>query len=425
MRIAVVGAGVVGASVAWELTERGHAVVLIDRAAAVGQETSYANGGQLHAGHAAPWNPPGVLRDALAWLGRADSPLRLRPARLLRSPAWALRFLANARAARHRRHARANAELAAYSLRALDAVCERTGIELEGRGRGALKLFDEQRALGHGLAEAEAVADLGIRHRALTPEQAVAREPALAEGAERLAGAIEFPDDGCGDALHFTEAVSQQAAAAGAELRLGTTVHHLLGGRRGVSGVATDRGPITADAVVIAAGSYAPRLTRPLGLRLPIEPIKGYSVTLPLAGADGAAPQVPIIDDARKIVVTRLGERLRIAGKAEIAGFDTRLRERDWRAVREQGLARFPRLAQRLAEAPSHPWAGLRPMTCDGPPILGPTAIPGLHLAAGVGHLGWTFAPGGARLVADQLEGRPCAISPVPFHAARYRRPPR
>ncbi len=421
MRIAVVGAGVVGTAVAWELTARGHEAVLIDRCDAVAQETSYANGAQLHAGHAAPWNPPGVLRDALAWLGKADSPLRVNPLRVLRAPAWSLRFLANATAERYRRHADANAALALYGLRYARAWRDELGLALEGHDSGILKLFDDHRALAKGREEAEAVAALGIRHRLLDAEAAVAREPALADSAAQLAGAIEFPDDGYGDALRFTEQLAERLQAEGGELRLGTRVRRLLGDRGGVTGVATDRGPIQADAVIVAAGSYSPALTRPLGVRLPIEPIKGYSVTLDLAGTAGA-PATPIIDDPRKVVITRLGDQLRIAGKAEITGFDERLQERRWQAVRRQGLARFPRLAEQLADAPSHPWAGLRPMTCDGPPILGPTPVPRLHLAAGVGHLGWTFAAGSARLVADQLEGRPCELDPAPYRLDRYRR---
>ncbi len=420
MRIAVVGAGVVGTSVAWELTARGHRVVLIDRAPEVAQETSYANGAQLHAGHAAPWNPPGVLFDALRWLGRSDSPLRIHPGRVLRAPSWSLRFLANATSRRYRNHARANARLAEYGVRSTRHWREELGLQFEGRDSGILKLFDDPRTLEHGQREAEAVRELGIEHRLLTRDEAIEREPALAAGADQLAGAIEFPGDGCGDALLFTQELARRATEHGAALQLGTTVRRVLGGHAGADGLETDHGTVEADQIVLAAGSYAPALARPLGIRLPIEPIKGYSVTLSLDGIEGA-PNTPIIDDARKVVVTRLGNRLRIAGKAEICGFDTALDERRWRAVREQGLSRFPGLAEQLADAPSEPWAGLRPMSCDGPPILGPTGVPRLHLACGVGHLGWTFAAGSARLVADQLEGRTCDIDPAPYRFDRFR----
>lgn len=418
MRIAVVGAGVVGTSVAWELTARGHQIVLIERCSDVAQETSYANGAQLHAGHAAPWNPPGVLRDAIAWLGKPDSPLRINPLRVLRNPSWSLRFLANATARRYRRHADANAVLALYGLQQARAWRDELDLSFAARDSGILKLFDDPDALEQGCTEAAAVEALGIRHQVLGVDETLAREPALSDTADQLAGAIEFPDDGCGDPLQFTAALAQRLTAEGAELWLDTTARRLLGGPAGVEGVETSRGIIDADAVVVAAGSYSPALTRSFGLRLPIEPVKGYSVSIPLHGIEGA-PGMPIIDDARKVVVTRLGEQLRIAGKAEITGFDLRLDERRWRAVREQGLSRFPRLAEQLADAPSQPWAGLRPMTCDGPPILGPTPISGLHLATGVGHLGWTFAAGSARLVADQLEERTCDLDPAPYWLQR------
>ncbi|MFP4649236.1 MAG: D-amino acid dehydrogenase [Halorhodospira sp.] len=421
MRIAVAGAGVVGTSVAWELASRGHEVVLIDRREAVAQETSYANGAQLHAGHAAPWNPPGVLRDAIGWLGKPGSPLRINPLRVLRAPVWSLRFLANATAARYRRHADANAALALYGIQRTRAWRDELGLAFDAHDSGILKLFDDTATLEQGRREAQAVASIGIRHRVLSVEETIACEPALTDSADQLAGAIEFPDDGYGDALRFTEQLAERLRQEGAELRLGTPIHQLLGDRDGVTGVVSEHGPIHADAVIVATGSYAPALTRPLGIRLPIEPIKGYSVSLPLSGVE-RAPQKPIIDDARKVVLTRLGDQLRIGGKAEITGFDDRLPERRWRAVREQGLARFPHLAEQLANTPSNPWSGLRPMTCDGPPILGPTPLPGLHLAVGVGHLGWTFAAGSARLVADQLEGRPCELDPAPYRLSRYSR---
>ncbi len=416
----MVGAGVVGVATAWELTRRGHEVILLDRHTEVAQETSHANGAQLHAGHAAPWNPPGVLREAIAWLGRYNSPLHIHPLRVLRAPAWTLRFLANATTARYRRHTRANAALALYGLRQARAWSEELGLAYDADESGILKVFDDTAALQKGRAEAEAVQDLGIRHRVLTPEETRRREPALQDSTQPLAGAIEFPEDRAGDPLHFTQALAERLVEAGAQLRLGVTAHQLNGDKDGICGIATDAGTIETEAVIIAAGSYSPSLTRPLGLRLPIEPVKGYSVTLPIAGIEGA-PQMPIIDDAHKVVVTPLDGRLRIAGKAEIAGFDTGLPEARWRAVREQGLVRFPRLAAQLAEAPSEPWAGLRPMSCDGPPILGPTRIPGLHLATGVGHLGWTFAAGSARLIADQLERRGCDIAPHAYRAARFR----
>ncbi len=420
MRIAIVGAGVVGTAAAWELTTRGHEVVLVDRCPAVADETSHANGAQLHAGHAAPWNPPGVLTDALRWLGRPDSPLRINPLRVLRQPLWSLRFLANATPGRYHAHARANAALARYGVERTRAWAAELAIDYDAPPTGILKVFDDASALRHGRSEAERVQDIGIRHRVLSPAETLEREPALADGAGSLAGAIEFPDDGPGDPLRFTRALAEHLAAEGASLQLGTTVHGLLGDRhQGAHGLSTDHGAVEADAVILAAGSYTPALARPLGLRLPIEPIKGYSVTLPLAGLEGA-PRTPLIDDPRKVVITPLGEHLRIAGKAEITGFSTELDERRWRAVREQGLARFPHLAEQLREAPSQPWAGLRPMTCDGPPILGPTRVPGLHLAAGAGHLGWTFAAGSARLVADQLEGRACEIDPAPYRAQRF-----
>ncbi|MCG5530122.1 D-amino acid dehydrogenase [Halorhodospira halochloris] len=418
MRIVVVGAGVIGATLTWELTERGHQVILVDRAKEVAHETSYANGGQLHAGHAAPWNSPGMLTDALRWLGRADSPLRIRPERLLGAPWWLMRFLANANKARHHSNARANATLALYSVQRLYDIIEHTGVECQLRRSSILKLFDDRASLQRGIAAAQAVKDLGIRYNVLDRAQTIAREPTLSisNDSGKLVGSIEYPEDGCADALMFCQGIAKKAAQKGAELRLGNPVIRLRGDQtQGVAGVVTEHGLIDGDAVVVAAGSHCNQLVQPLGLRLPLEPIKGYSVTIPLGDAAELAPNKPIIDDVRKIVLTRLGDRLRIAGKAEISGFDTRLNPDRCNSVREQGLARFPRLAERLGSIPGEHWSGLRPMTCKGTPLLGPTPIRGLHLATGAGHLGWTFAAGAAELVADQLEGKKSAIYTGPY----------
>lgn len=421
MRIVVVGAGVIGATLTWELTQRGHQVVLVERAEGAAREASFANGGQLHTGHAAPWNTPGIMLDALRWIGRADSPLRLRYSRLMSSPWWALRFIANSTKKRHLNHARANSALALYSIRRLYEIIESNGIECNLRRTGILKVFDTRAALENGVAAAREITDLGIPYKVLDRAQTLSREPSLNINGEKakLIGAIEFPEDGCADAHLFSQAILERALHQGAELRPATPVIRLRGDQRGVAGVVTQHGLIDGDAVILAAGSYSAALARPLGIRLPIEPIKGYSVTLSLEGVAEYAPNRPLIDDARKIVLTRLGDRLRIAGKAELGGFDTRLNEENCRAVRDQGLARFPELTNQLSKTGAigraENWSGLRPMTCNGPPILGPTPVPGLHLATGSGHLGWTFAAGTAEVVADQLEGKQPAIDVAPY----------
>lgn len=417
MRIVVVGAGVIGTTLTWELTERGHHVVLVERAKEAARETSYANGGQLHAGHSAPWNSPGMLFDALRWLGRSDSPLRIRPERLFSSPWWMLRFAANSSSRRHKNNTRANSILAQHSVNRLNELIERTGIECQRRRSSILKLFDDRKSLQRGIAAAQAVEDIGIRYNVLDRTQTLAREPTLyPNGGGRLVGSIEFPQDGCADALLFSQALVEMSIDQGAEFRPATPVIRLRGTPNGVAGVVTEHGLIDGDAIILAAGSYTPHLARPLGLRLPIEPIKGYSATIPLRGMEEYAPNRPIVDDMRKIVLTRLGESLRIAGKAEISGFDTRINPERCDAVRRQGLARFPELAKKLSKTKSENWSGLRPMTCKGPPILGPSPIPGLHLASGVGHLGWTFCAGIAELVADQIEGKKSVIDPRPYN---------
>ena len=419
MRIAVIGAGLMGAATALQLARDGHRVTLLDRRDEPGMETSYANGGLLHAGHSAPWNSPGIVYDLARWIGREDAPFLVRPSQLPRLAGWGARFLANSRPERFARHVRANAALARYSIEELHRLREAEGLEFGGRGGGILKIFREHAAMEKARRQADAAADRGVRCRLLNAAEVAEAEPALAEAARDLVGALHYLDDGCGDAHLFTQAAVARACEMQAEFRGGVDVVAIRrhGGR--VAAVVTTDGELAVDACVLAAGSYSPGLARPLGLRLPIYPVKGYSVTIPLEGA-GPAPRLPFIDDARKIVVAVLGDRLRMAGTAELAGFDTTVVRRRALGVRDQALASLPELARRLPRVEGELWAGLRPMTADGPPILGSTPVAGLYLATGTGHLGWTFAAGAGRAVADVIGGREPAIDMAPYDVRRY-----
>lgn len=420
MHVAVIGAGVMGAASALYLARAGHQVTVLDRRPAPGLETSFANGGLLHASHAAPWNSPGVLLDILRWIGREDAPFLIRPAALAGSIGWGLRFIANSRPKRFAQHTRANAALAAYSLKALQTLLADESLSFDYSGNGILKLFRTDEQLQHGQRAARSLAQAGVRSEVLTPGQIVEREPALAEGHHELTGAVYFPDDASGDAQRFcAEAIRRVTEHYGGTFRGDVEVHRLR--RRGgaVHGVSTNQGPIDADSTVLANGTSAAALARSVGMRLPIHPVKGYSVSLPLRGTSGV-PRIPYIDDGHKVVVAILGETLRIAGTAEIAGYDTTLRRARAQSVRHLGLAAMPALGRQLADREGDLWAGLRPMTADGPPVLGPSALPGLHLAAGAGHLGWTFAAGAGKLVADGVDGRRSEIDPRPYSPQRF-----
>ncbi|MES1943576.1 D-amino acid dehydrogenase small subunit [Salinisphaera sp. PC39] len=407
MRVIVIGAGLLGTSTAYFLAERGHDVVVLDRARAIADETSHANGGIIHASNAAPWNAPGVVRQALRWIGRRDAPIAVRPSALPGLARWGLSFLRHSRRDRFERSLRANARLAVYSLAVMRELRDRTGLDYHARTAGCLAVFRDQAGLDAAGREAAILADAGVRSEILDRRALAAREPTLADG---FAGGLLYPDDESGDACLFTRALASRARERGAEFRLATPVTRLLVENGAVTGAATPAGDFRGDACVLAAGSYSPALARPAGLRLPIYPVKGHSLTLPLPPG-APLPHAPLIDGERKVVAAVLGDRLRVAGFAEFAGYDRRTDTRRSQALLRGLRAVLPDLAARLDPATAEPWAGLRPTTPDGRPLLGPTPAPGLYLATGTGHLGWTFAAGAGRLVADAVSGAPPALA--------------
>lgn len=401
MRVLVLGAGVVGTAAAWYLTRAGHEVTVLERRDGAGLETSFANGGQVSPCHAEPWANPSVLPKVLKWLGREDAPLLFRWTRW--DPAlweWGLRFLANCTPQRTETNTERTLRVALYSRTCLQDLRAETGIDYDQRTQGILHVYRDRREFGHACGAADLMGRWGLRRLVKSPAECVAIEPALADTAEQLAGGIFTPEDESGDAYKFTRELAALAAAQGAGFRYGVTVQALLRDGDRVSGAATDHGEFPADAVVLAAASFSPALARPLGLRLPIVPAKGYSITLP---AGNGAPSVSITDDEHKIVFSRLGDRLRVAGTAEMTGFDTALTPARWQAVRRQAQRLFPHAGDYdRAEA----WTGLRPVTPDSVPLLGATPIRNLYLDTGHGTLGWTMACGSGRVIADLVSGR-------------------
>lgn len=421
MRIIVIGAGVLGVSTAWYLARDGHDVTVLDRATRPGEETSFANGGLLHASHAEPWNAPGVVWQLLRWIGREDSPLLLRPGQIPRLIGWGLGFLRNSTTARFERHTAINAALAVYSLQQLQELRRITGIRYDDGQHGILKVFHEQEALDKTRHASELMLATGVRHSVLDGRQAVALEPSLEESREQLVGAIYYPDDESGDARLFTERLADLAEREGVRFRYGVEVERLDVRDGRWQAVETRDERLEADACVVAAGNDAKRLARQAGVRLPIYPVKGYSVTLPLEGWRNP-PTIPLIDDARKVVITILGDRIRLAGTAEFAGYDTTLHTRRAATVLHQAAGLYPSLGEHAEHCEPAYWTGLRPMTMDGPPILGPSPVEGLYLNAGPGHLGWTFACGCSRIVADVVGGREPELPLEGLDLRRFRR---
>jgi D-amino-acid dehydrogenase len=407
MRVLVLGGGVVGVAAAWYLTDDGHEVTVVDRQPGPALETSFANGGQISALHAGPWAGPGVPRQILRWLGQEDAPLLFRLRADWRQWQWGLQFLAECRASRTRRNTRECLSLALYSRDCLRALRAATGIEYDHLERGILELHTDAGAFAQAVAKDELLREYGCQREVKTAAECVAIEPALAACRERLAGGIFAPGDESGDAQRFTQALASLAAARGLVFRGGTAVEALAiegGTVRGARCVnAHGRAELlTADAYVVALGSYSPLLLRPIGVPALVYPVKGYSATIDV-GAHRGAPTVSLTDVASKIVISRLGGKLRIAGTAELSGYDTGLNAVRCEALLRRVFALFPDAGERGS---AQLWAGLRPATPSNVPLVGRTRLPNLFLDTGHGTLGWTMACGSGRALADVIGGR-------------------
>ena len=406
MKVAVLGAGVIGVTSAWYLAEAGHDVTVIERQPEAGLETSFANGGQIASGHAEPWARPSVIPKILNWLGREDAPMLFRPRADLAQWAWALRFLLECVPGRFERNMRDLLGLALYSRGCLRALREATGLQYDSLSGGVLHFCSTQRDFEALARHAEETRQLGIGREVKTATECFAIEPALKGSQVPIAGGVYTPQDESGDAFIFTRGLAQLARERGVRFIHGSTVQALEPSADRVSGVRLRGGGLDrleTDAYVIALGSYSPLLLAPLGVRIPVYPLKGYSITVPLSPEHAAvAPRVSLTDESRKIVISRLGERLRSAGTAELTGYDTQVNPVRCEAI----LARVRRLFPGLAGAGSvaH-WAGLRPATPSNVPLIGRTRYRNLFLNTGHGTLGWTLACGSGRALADLMSG--------------------
>ena len=415
MKILVLGAGVVGTASAWYLSRAGHQVTVVDRQPAAGLETSYANGGQISVSHAEPWANPHVLPKLLRWLGREDAPLlwrwRADPAQL----AWGLRFLRECTTARARANVGAIVRLGLASRAALQSLRRELGLEYDQLERGILHFYTDAREFEHAIPQAALMRDFGCERVPQTAAECLAIEPALAGSRVPIVGGTYTAGDESGDARKFTQALAQRAALRGVRFRHGETVAGLECGGSRLTGVRLASGEcVAADITVLALGSYSPLFLKPLGIRLPVYPAKGYSVTMVLP--DGvAAPTVSLTDDGHKIVISRLGQTLRVAGTAEFNGYDTAINPVRCAALRLRIGEVFPALA---GANEVDRWAGLRPATPGNVPLVGDMSgagLAGLWLNTGHGTLGWTLACGSGRLLADLVCGRDPGLDASPY----------
>ncbi|KQP62186.1 D-amino acid dehydrogenase [Methylobacterium sp. Leaf112] len=416
MRILVLGSGVVGVTSAYYLAKAGHAVTVLDRQAGSGMETSFANAGQVSPGYAAPWAAPGIPVKAMKWLLMRHRPLVLWPSFEPRLYGWLARMLANCTEEAYARNKGRMVRLAEYSRDVLRDLRHDTGIAYDHRERGTLQVFRTPKQLDHVGDDTRVLDAYGVKYAVLDRAGCVAAEPALGAVCEKIVGGLRLPGDETGDAHLFTKELAALCERLGVVFRYGVNIDGLeVDGDRVVAVRAgTDR--FRADAYVAAMGSYTPALLRPHGVRLPVYPVKGYSLTLPVIAPD-AAPVSTVMDETFKVGITRLGERIRVGGTAELASFSQTLRG-PRRATLERSVGDlFPR-GGKLSEASF--WTGLRPMTPDGTPIVGATNLANLFTNTGHGTLGWTMACGSARLLADLISGRAPDIDHRDLAQARY-----
>ncbi len=407
MKVAVYGAGIIGVSSAWWLARAGHEVEVIERRPGVALETSRANGGQISVCYAEPWASRHTLKKVLRWLGRADAPLRLSLRPDPRQWLWCLQFLRECRAPRFAANLRAMVTLAQYSRATLRELRAALGIEYDHLERGILAFYRDPREFEQACASAAQMRALGVDRRIVDAAEVLRIEPALAAARDPIVGGDFTADDESGDVHLFTRALADRARAGGVRFRFNTRVNRLVAvnGRVSVAELVEPDGffrPLHADIHVVALGSFTPALLAPLGLSCPVWPAKGYSATFGLRDAAGA-PVVSLIDQAAKIVTSRLGDRLRVAGTAEIGGYSRALDTSRCNHLVEHARSLFP---SALDFDTVQFWSGLRPTTPSNVPLIGQTRVRNLYLNTGHGSLGWTMGAGSGRVLADLVSGR-------------------
>lgn len=401
-RVVVLGGGIVGVTSAFFLARSGYRVTLIELQSGPGLETSFANGGLVTPSMSDPWAAPGIPGLLLKWLGREGSPFLVRLGAIPGLMSWGLKFLGQCNAESWRKNTETTLRLCTYSHQCLKDLVRETGVNYDANQSGTLHLFRDELSMAKTRQSAELVGSLGVRSRILNAAGCAELEPSLASQLDRISGGIHYPGDEAGDAHKFTQNLARICESIGVTFRFGETVESVETRSGAVSAAITDAGRVPADVCLVALGNASASLLRLLGIDLPIYPVKGYSVTYPIDGWNGA-PVVPFVDDARKIGIVRIGDRVRVAGTAEFTGHDKTLNRKRIDNLERYFLDLFPDYPDR---SKGQGWTGLRPTTPDGIPYLGETPIPGLYLNTGHGHLGWTMSCGSAKAVCDVITGR-------------------
>ena len=416
MKCIVLGAGVIGVTTAWYLAKQGHEVTVIERQPGPALETSFANAGQVSPGYSSPWAAPSIPRKAPRWLMMKHAPLILRPAVSWDMITWGVAMLRNCTSTRYALNKERMVRLAEYSRDQLDALRGETGITYDGRQQGTLQLFRTDKQLHDVDKDVKVLKAEGVPCEVLDPAGCIAAEPGLARSDVPFVGGLRLPHDETGDCNLFTVRLAEMAAEAGVVFRFDETIQRVNVDTGRIASVTTDKGELAADIYVLALGSYSTGIARSIDLRLPVYPVKGYSITMPIVD-ETVAPVSTVMDESYKVAITRLGDRIRVGGMAELSGFSHDLPPPRERTLKHSVSSLFPGAGDLDA---ARFWTGLRPMTPDGTPVVGPTRIANLHINTGHGTLGWTMACGSARVLADQISGKRPEIEAADLAISRY-----
>jgi D-amino-acid dehydrogenase len=416
VKVLILGSGVIGVTCAYQLALAGHEVTVVDRQPGPALETSYANAGEVSPGYSAPWAGPNVPLKAIKWLLMHHRPLVIRPQFDWSLIRWGASLLRNCTAARYELNKNRMVRLAEYSRDCLKTLRAETQVVYDERMQGTLQLFRTQAQLDDTDADIEVLKRYGVTFELLDNAGCMRCEPALAQVHHKFIGGLHLPGDETGDCFKFTQNMAQLATKLGVEFRYGTSIERLISGSQQINGVVTSAGTLRADAYLVALGSYSPLLLRDVGVNVPVYPVKGYSITAPIVD-EARAPESTVMDETHKVAITRLGNRIRVGGTAELAGYSLKLHAARRKTLEHVVNDLFPNSSN---TAQAEFWCGLRPMTPDGTPILGSTPLSNLYLATGHGTLGWTMAAGTARVMADVMSGKSPEIDMQGLTLARY-----
>ncbi|WP_338511412.1 D-amino acid dehydrogenase [Erwinia aphidicola] len=415
MRVVILGSGVVGVASAWYLAQAGHQVTVIDRQPGPALETSAGNAGQISPGYAALWAAPGVPLKAIKWMFQRHAPLAIRLDGSRFQLEWMWQMLRNCDMRHYQQNKSRMVRIAEYSRDCLNALRQQTGIAYEGRQGGTLQLFRTAQQYESAAKDIAVLKEAGVPYELLEAAQLAQAEPALAATQHKLTGGLRLPNDETGDCQLFTQRLAKMAADAGVEFRFNTPVDGLLQEGNKITGVQCGDERVTAEAYVVAFGSYSTALLDEI-VKVPVYPLKGYSLTIPIKDAD-AAPVSTVLDETYKVAITRFDDRIRVGGMAEIVGYNTKLLPAR-RGTLEMVVRDLYPQGGHIEQATF--WSGLRPMTPDGTPIVGRTPLKNLFLNTGHGTLGWTMACGSGQLLADIISGRTPAIAADDLSVMRY-----